>query len=205
MPEMKNPKHPSPHMINIPWWDYQHVWFVSTACPDTEHSAEQLLPRHQSLGLTQPEEQQLQSSSKKQMSVRVQECRQHKPCDPPDSSKVLSRDQGAGKVPASARLLKGLEQQHLAWDTSPAPPSPPSLSAVPSPHPSTGQCGVPLLLPPSVAISSALLWRDVWNSNLWQHWGHEAVEMHPLGTMPGSFLGIFKSRMLNSVLEEFAN
>lgn len=56
-------------------------------------SAEQLLPWHQSLGFTQPEEQQLQSSSKSRCQWESMR-RQHKPCDPPGSSVTLKCSAG---------------------------------------------------------------------------------------------------------------
>lgn len=176
MPEMKNPKHPSPHMINIPWWVYQHVWFVSSAFCRAVTSMASEPGVHSARGAAATE------FIQKQMSVRVHEetaqalWPPRQLCHP----KVLSRDQGAEKVPASAKFLKGLEQQHWPLRHHPLSLHPSVLCHLP--HPAQEKCGIALLLSPSVAISAALLWRDVWNSNLCQHWGHEAVEMHPLGT-----------------------
>lgn len=171
MPEMKNPKHPSPHMINIPCWDYQHLWFVCTGFQHIEHSAEQLLPWHQSLALPQPEEQQLQSFIQKADVRRVHEETAHSLWPHRQQCSVtlkcsagITELRRSQPVPNSKRAL---EQQHVAFETPSPGTSVPQCCAI-SPTPGQDNVGDPSSSSsyPSVAISPALLWRDVWNSNL---------------------------------------
>lgn len=190
MPEMKNPKHPSPHMINIPWWVYQHVWFVSSAFCRAVTSMASEPGVHSARGAAATE------FIQKQMSVRVHEetaqalWPPRQLCHP----KVLSRDQGAKKVPASAKFLKGLEQQH--WPETPSPvPSP--LGAVPSPPPSTGEmwhCPPPVPFCGHLSctpVKRCLKFQSLPTLRAWGCWdappGHPSLET--AGTMPGSFWG----------------
>lgn len=124
-------------MINIPWWGYQHVWLVCTAF---QRSAKQELPRHQSPGLARPEISSYRISQQKQISVSPEEPAQPTPplwCPravPPQTAvlfhpKVLKRDPGAQKVPASAKSQIWNSRAGL-WDTTPR-----HCSAVPSPQP----------------------------------------------------------------------
>lgn len=217
MPEMKNSKHPSPHMINIPW--IISTCDLSTLASNTHWTFCKLLPWHQSLGLTQPEEQQLQSFHTK---ADVSESPWEDSTFPvvpravtPQTAvlfplKVLKRDHVAEKVPASARFQKGFEQQHLAFETlSPGTSAPQCMCHLPCPRNRINGNSPPAgtFLWPSHLRSCEMFEIPV---------SHNTEVMKLLVCTPWApefrsswhnarIIFFFKSGMLNSVLEEFAS
>lgn len=157
-------------------------------------SAEQLLPWHQSLGFTQPEEQQLQSSSKSRCQWESMR-RQHKPCDPPGSSVTLKCSEGSWEGPGQCQIPKGFGTAALAFETPSPVPSP--LGAVPSPPPSTGEmwhCPPPVPFCGHLSctpVKRCLKFQSLPTLRAWGCWdappGHPSLER--AGTMPGSFWG----------------
>lgn len=211
LPEMKNPKHPSPHMIPIPCWGYQHVWFAYSAFQHTlnilQNSAfhgtrarGSLSHRNSSCRASTAEADGSESPwETAQHGVGCPELAPTASTAPPPLSA-----QGAEKVPARAKFQTGLEQQCWPLRVSPAllcHPSPEQHGAVPSSCPTSGHltCTPGKRCLKLQALTTPRSWKKMLVCSPW------APEFRSSWHNARIILFYLKSGTLNSVLEEFAS